>query len=982
MSYVDGIFNKNTSIINIVERVGGKRIYKEYPADYSFYVADPKGTHRSIYGDPVIKVKARTADEILRLKRMHSQKKTFESDINQVFKCIEANYLNQESPALHVAFFDIETDFDKDRGYSSPEEAFNPITSIAVYLQWLEQIVCLAVPPKTLTIEEGETIAKIVGNTIIFDNEADMLSTFLTLIEDADVISGWNSEGFDIPYTVNRVTKLLGKPETRKFCLWNHPPKKRKYERFGTESVTYDTIGRIHLDYLQLYKKYNYEERHSYSLNNIGELEVGEKKVDYKGTLDQLYNNDFEKFLRYNIQDTMLLDRIDKKLQFIDLANSIAHGNAVLLPSTMGAVAVTEQAITVEAHVHGLVVPDKNRDDKGDIRAAGGWVQHPKKGFHEWIGSSDLNSLYPSVLRALNASPETIVGQLRTNKTLAELHAFESSNKSTDTFASWWNDRFNTLEMQNFLDNDNYETMFLDMEDGSTFEVTGAELRQLVFDSGQPWCISANGTIFNTTTEGIIPRLLSRWYSERKALKYRQYSYMMVTDNEKLDGISISDTIFTDNDIDLSVKLSDPYHEQTAFDLTTMKKLINEGDKDKIIEYINLHHLHVRNNKVVARNQTETKKYISFWDKRQLVKKINLNSLYGGLLNQHCRYFDQRLGQSTTLTGRTIAKHMAARTNELITGIYDHTGESIIYGDTDSVYFSAYPTLKPEIESGKFDWNKESVIDLYDNISKMVSDSFPEHLLKLLNIPLQRSEGVIAAGREIVAISGLFIVKKRYACLVYDNEGERMDVNGKHGKLKSTGLDLRRSDTQKVVQDFLSDILLYTLLGRGEDHVIGMIREFKEKFENMRPWEKGAPKSVNNLSSYKDMLDIELMGKMKFGGPKVKNARLPGHVRGSINWNNLRDLNNDFHTMKAVDGSKIAMCYLLENRHKITSICYPVDEPHLPLWFTELPFDEKTMMEKNVDKKVENLLGVLKWDLSRTSKDSELMESLFDFSKF
>ena len=131
-------------------------------------------------------------------------------------------------------------------------------------------------------------------------------------------------------------------------------------------------------------------------MDAIGEYELGERKTEYQGTLDQLYNNDFETFITYSRQDVDLLVRMDKKLQFIDLANVIAHDNTVLVQTTMGAVAVTDQAILNEAHGRGLIVPDKKHDKTQKhypqtCTAAGAYVATPKKGFHEWIGSMDLN---------------------------------------------------------------------------------------------------------------------------------------------------------------------------------------------------------------------------------------------------------------------------------------------------------------------------------------------------------------------------------------------------------------------------------------------------------------------------------------------------------------------------------------------------------------------------------------------------------------
>jgi DNA polymerase elongation subunit (family B) len=249
---------------------------------------------------------------------MYSGKTTFEADINPVFRCLAENFLGAEGPKLHTAFFDIETDFDKERGFSSTEEAFNPITAITIYLDWLDQLITLAIPPKSVSMETAREIAAEFDNTFIFEKEADLLDTFLNLIDDADVLSGWNSEGYDIPYTVNRVTRILSKDDTRRFCLWGQLPKPRTFERYGKESLTFDISGRVHLDYMQLYRKYTYEERHSYSLDAIAEYELGDRKTQYEGTLDQLYNKDFPKFIDYNRQDTMILAKLDKKLKMVN----------------------------------------------------------------------------------------------------------------------------------------------------------------------------------------------------------------------------------------------------------------------------------------------------------------------------------------------------------------------------------------------------------------------------------------------------------------------------------------------------------------------------------------------------------------------------------------------------------------------------------------------------------------------------------------
>ena len=888
--YVDAYFQRDADIIKVVERSNeGKRIFKEFPVRYTFYYPDAKGKFTSIYGDPLSRVICKNSKDFRKEMSIHSQKKLYEADINPIFVCLSENYLNQDAPKLNVAFWDIEVDFDPERGYASPEDAFMPITAIAVHLQWLDTLVCLAVPPKGMTVKQGQELVKDFPNTHIFDNEADMLDTFLNLIQDADILSGWNSEGFDMPYTVNRITKVLSKDDTRRLCLWDQFPKKREYEKYGKTATTYDLHGRVHLDSLELYRKYTYEERHTYRLDAIGEMEIGESKTVYEGTLDQLYNNDFRKFVEYNRQDCALLDKLDKKLKFIDLSNKLAHECTVLLQTTMGAVAVTEQAIINEAHRRGFQVPNRPKmDETADNAAAGAYVAYPKEGIQDWIGSLDINSLYPSAIRALNMGPETIVGQLRPTMTKEYIdNLVVNKGKS---FAAAWEGCFGSKEYDAVMAKEIGTEITIDWQDGGVDNLSAAEVYRLIFESNQPFMISANGTIFTYEKEGIIPGLLKRWYSERK---------------------------------EMQAKLKD-----------TIK----------------------------AGNKVEEE----YWDKRQLVKKINLNSLYGAILNPGCRFFDKRIGQSTTLTGRQIAKHMAGKVNEIITGEFNHVGKAIIYGDTDSCYFSAYKTLQKDIDKGTIPWNKETVIQLYDQIGEEVNNTFPQFMLDAFHCPKTRGE-VIKAGREIVGSKSLFITKKRYAVLYYDKEGKRQDVDGKPGKIKAMGLDLKRSDTPEFIQNFLSDILEKVLTGATEQEVLDFITEFRTEFKSRPGWEKGSPKRANNISAYR--------GKEE----KAGKTNMPGHVRASLNWNTLKRMYDDKYSMSVTDGAKVIVCKLKENPLGFTSVAYPVDELRLPKWFKDLPFDHEEMEQTIIDNKLSNLIGVLNWDV-RSTEQTNTFNKLFDFS--
>ena len=411
MSYIDAFYKRDEDKVRVVERdAKGQRKFVDYDARYVFYYPDNRGKHRSIFGEQLQKVQCSTFKEFIKEQKIRSNKKLYEQDINPVFRCLEENYLGKETPKLNVVFFDIEVDFDPQRGYSTTDDPFMPITAITCYLSWTDQLVTFAVPPKSMNMASAKMATERFENVMLFEKEKDMLDAFLTLVEDADILSGWNSEGYDIPYTVGRIQKVLSSDDTRRLCFWGEKPKKRVFEKYGREQISYDLIGRVHLDLLELYRKYTYEERHSYRLDAIGEHELGERKTVYEGSLDALYNNDFGLFIEYNRQDTALLSKLEKKLKFIELANEIAHQNTVLLQTTMGAVAVTEQAIVNEAHRRGVIVPGRVKRGEGETTAAAGaYVATPKKGLHDWIGSIDINSLYPSVIRALNMGPESIV---------------------------------------------------------------------------------------------------------------------------------------------------------------------------------------------------------------------------------------------------------------------------------------------------------------------------------------------------------------------------------------------------------------------------------------------------------------------------------------------------------------------------------------------------------------------------------------------
>jgi hypothetical protein len=176
MSYVDAYLDQEHDVLHVVERVDGKRIFKEFPVNYTAYYDDHNGKFETIYGRKVSRVKERSKKKFNRELKLHNKRKTYEADMNWTFRVLEENYLEATVPELHMCFFDIEVDFDPEKGFAPPTDTFAPITSIAVYLSWMESLITLALPPETLTMEQAKKEVEGFDNVWLYTDEGEMLS--------------------------------------------------------------------------------------------------------------------------------------------------------------------------------------------------------------------------------------------------------------------------------------------------------------------------------------------------------------------------------------------------------------------------------------------------------------------------------------------------------------------------------------------------------------------------------------------------------------------------------------------------------------------------------------------------------------------------------------------------------------------------------------------------------------------------------------
>ncbi len=300
-SYISAVHDYDTDKILVWERPieGGERVLRTYDAPRYFYVPDENGDYKSITGVKLKKLVAGTEDEHRETIKRYPMR--FESDVKPLARVLMDIYYGRPTPVVNYAFLDIEVDYSSKIGFSSPENPYAPINAITIYQSWTGKYLTYAVPPKgfkdyanfqaKIKVMWEEHKLGFEPNVELCANERELLLKMLADIDDADIISGWNSEFFDIPYIVKRLDRVLGKKAPAYMCFKGaKPPRERMVNRFGSPSITYTLHGRTHLDYLDLFKKFTFEGRTSYSLANIAGEELDVPKLEYEGTLEQLYN--------------------------------------------------------------------------------------------------------------------------------------------------------------------------------------------------------------------------------------------------------------------------------------------------------------------------------------------------------------------------------------------------------------------------------------------------------------------------------------------------------------------------------------------------------------------------------------------------------------------------------------------------------------------------------------------------------------------
>jgi DNA polymerase elongation subunit (family B) len=245
-----------------------------------------------------------------------------------------------------------------------------------------------------------------------FRTEYELLNDFINwwMIESntPEVVTGWNSELYDMPYLVRRIDRILGEKLMKRLSPWGLVTE-RETVVMGRKQISYDVGGITQLDYLNLYKKFTYKAQESYRLDYIASVELGQKKLDHSefDTFKDFYTKGWQKFVEYNIIDVELVDRMEDKMKLIELAITMAYDAKVNYNDVFYQVRMWDAIIYNYLKKRNIVIPPKERSDK-DAKYAGAYVKEPIPGKYDWVVSFDLNSLYPHLIMQYNISPETL----------------------------------------------------------------------------------------------------------------------------------------------------------------------------------------------------------------------------------------------------------------------------------------------------------------------------------------------------------------------------------------------------------------------------------------------------------------------------------------------------------------------------------------------------------------------------------------------
>ena len=493
---------------NILFRGYNKRgpVTKKIKFEPTFHIPNNDGDWKSLEGQPLDEIRPGTMRDCKEFLQKYDDVSNFKvygssNYIHQFISEVFPDVVTYDRTQMNICTIDIEVG--SEDGFPEPDQAKFEIITItiknnngSIYHTW-----------GTSNFDSDKCSQNVVYRKC--KDERDLLLDFIDYWSDhiPDILTGWYSEFFDVPYLVNRIRRVFGEEMILNLSPWRRVEVNNKTIA-GREMVGYNIIGVTQLDYIDLFKKFTLNtlgQQESYKLDHIANVVLGEKKLDYSeyGSLHLLYKHDYQKFVEYNIKDVELVDKLEDKLGLIDLVLTMAYRSKCNLGETLGTVGIWDAILYNEFKNRKIAVPQKKSSDYNTIE--GGHVKEPIIGMHEWVVSFDLNSLYPHLIMQYNMSPETIVNNIIPDTTVDKL-----------------------LDMPD-----------IDIPDGT--------------------CLTASGQLFRNDVHGIIPQIIQEYYDERVVIKQKMIDAQQRYQKNKTVAIEREISLLDNNQMAIKIAMNSFY---------------------------------------------------------------------------------------------------------------------------------------------------------------------------------------------------------------------------------------------------------------------------------------------------------------------------------------------------------------------------------------------------------------------------------------
>lgn len=500
-------FYQKGSKLNVRGYEDGKKFFERHDITPSLYIVNNSDTSnttdKGFYGESLRRVDFETPWEARDFIKNNQDMKIYGYPNFEYSKVNELFGADYDTSLLSTCYIDIETkvgdDCDEDRAHNF--ESFpsieDPHHEVSLITFLLDGIVNVYMTDDNFN--QQEVIAEVYDkcpqakdlpiefNFQSFRDERLMLATFVLTIEQQkpDIITGWNTEGFDIPYLCQRIGKIIGEDTVKRLSPFNDVTSRYINSKFGNKELRFDIKGIQCLDYLELYRKFELSPRENYKLETITQLELGAGKLDYTGSFKNFYQTKWSKFVSYNIIDVLLVYILNDKLGFIDVAASMAHAAKCVYTDVFRVTRVWDNIIANYCVDMGIQVPTNFSNKR--MAYEGAFVKPTIPGLYKWIASFDIASLYPSIIMQNNISPETILPE----------------------------HEFMPMTAQDMIHlTDNYEEA---IQNARNLNAT----------------LSANGALFSKEKEGVIPTLIGIYMKERKAAKKEMFIWANKVEHAK-----------------------------------------------------------------------------------------------------------------------------------------------------------------------------------------------------------------------------------------------------------------------------------------------------------------------------------------------------------------------------------------------------------------------------------------------------------------